>query len=271
MIVSYGIQTHPARAVGAARVLEQLGRPADVHVDTELRGPWNSARKVWQATPASCDWRCLLQDDIDLAPDFAAVLEDLLELCATGIAGRPLALYNGLTRYGNATTPARDLPRSDHAWIERVDGVQGPVIVLPARSVAPMLEWCEIFVRDSPAMTSSDIRPSLWLEAMGKSALAPVPSWVQHRGHEPSLNGTKSTKSQPRTAPTYLTSSLTFTDWSKGLRGERLAVHGLTDGASRRVRWHLWRSWQTEPDHVLESYGMDPRNGMQKAARIAAK
>ncbi len=257
--VTYGIQSHPARDAGALRVAEQLGRDVAVFSDTENRGPWNSARKLWEATPRRSSWRVLLQDDVDLATDFADVLEDLLERegGARGrLHGRPLALYNGLTnRYAH-----EDQAHAGDQWIERRDGLQGPVIVLQTVDVFPMLEWCERFVRDGPAMTSSDIRPSLWLEAMRRHSLAPVPSWVQHRGHEPSLIGTKATKSQPRTSPTFTPGPIGGIDWTRGL--ERPAVHGVEYGASRRVRWHLWRTWQHEPDHVLDRLGLDPREGM---------
>ena len=253
-LVSYGIQTHPARSEGARRVAEQLGRRADVHVDTEGLGPWNSARKVWEATPGSCRWRVLLQDDIDLGPAFAYTLEAFLDEhggAMGALQGRPLALYNGL----------KDEPAPGEHWLERQDGVQGPVIVLAAADVRPMLAWCHRHVRVDSAATSSDIRPSLWLEALGRTSLCPSPSWVQHRGHEPSLKGVRSTRSQPRTAPTFdPTRSLASIDWSLGLAPRRdRPVHGQRYGASARVRWHLWRTSQTKPDHELEQSGMDPR------------
>lgn len=261
--VTYGIQTHPNRHAGALRVAEQLGRPCVAYMDDDRRGPWHSARKLWEATPKRSRWRVLLQDDIDLAPDFADTLEALLEQEGGALGrlhGRPLALYNGLTRRFMVPT-SEDEPNAGEHWIERRDGLQGPVIVMPTVDVRPMLEWCERFVRDGPAMTSSDIRPSLWLEAMRRTSLCPVPSWVQHRGWEPSLKGVKSTRSQPRTAATWdPTRPLASIDWKLGL--ERPAVHGDASGASRRVRWHLWRTWQHEPDHVLERHGIDPRAGM---------
>jgi len=254
-LVSYAQMTHVARAAGAQRVREQLGRPIDVHIDRESRGPWSSARAAWEATPGSCRWRVLLQDDVDLAPDFADALEWLLMEYGSLLAGRPLALYNGLG----------DQPDAGEHWIERRDGVQGPAIVLGQPDVAPMLEWCERFVRDSPAMTSSDIRPSLWLEAMGRTSLCPSPSWLNHRGYEPSLNGTRSSRSQPRTAPTWDPHRrLASIDWTLGLAPRIRELRGRRLGASERVRWHLWRTWQREPDHELYRLGLDPWEGMPR-------
>ncbi len=249
-LVSYAQMTHSRRAIGAKLVRDQLGRSVDVHIDHIGAGPWPPARRAWQATPASCAWRVLLQDDVELAPDFADVLEYYLEAYADRIAGRPLMLYNGL----------RDQPAAGEHWIERLDGVQGPAIVLAAADVRPMLAWLDVHVRHDSPMTSSDIRPSLWLEAMGRTSLCPSPSWIQHKGWEPSLNGTRSTRSQPRTAPTYEGRSLTLYDWRRGL-SRPSARAGMPLGASTRVRWHLWRTWQDKADYELEAAGIDPRSG----------
>jgi len=246
--VSYCQMTVPERDNGARLVREQLDRRVDVHIDREHAGPWSSARRAWAATPPDCAWRVLLQDDIELAPSFAVTIEYFLIRYARQIAQRPIMFYNGL----------RDEPAAGEHWIERRDGVQGPVIAMPGKSVPHMLEWCDRYIRPDTTVRSSDIRPSLWLESFGMTALCPSPSWVQHKGNEPSVNGTKSTKSQPRTSPSYTGRPLGQYDWRRGLARPG-AVVGHPLGASSRVRFDLWRTWHDRPDHELARLGLDPR------------
>lgn len=239
-IVSYVVMAHHSRLAGAARVLGQLDRTCEVVVDQESRGPWWTAKRAWQLTPSDCEWRCLLQDDIDLAPGFSEQLEQLVSNPL--LSGRPLALYNGLP----------DEPLPNKHWIERIDGVQGPCIAMARADVFDMLAWCERNVQETDAMRSADIRPSLWLEAMDRGSLCPSPSWVQHRGWEESLLGSRSSVRAPRTAPTFTGEPLHLVDWTRGLAPYAARVAGLYHGASLRVRNRCWRVGATETDWILE-------------------
>jgi hypothetical protein len=238
-LVSFCLMTHPRRLDGAARVIEQLDRDCEVVVDHESRGPWYGAKKGWEfLSTAGAPWCCLLQDDIDLAPGFSEQLEHLVQQHQL-IGTRPLSLCNCL--------PERAAPGTH--WVERQDGVHGPCIVLRQQDIAPMLEWVALHVQERFEFMFDDIRVSLWLESENRTSLWPDPSWVQHRGWEESLLGTRSTVRAPRTAPSYTGAPLFLTDWSLGLAPGAAVRAGLANGASRRVRNRLWRVGETRPDH----------------------
>lgn len=237
--VSYALMCDVRRLDGASRVLQQLNRECEIVVDHHALGPWATAKRCWQLTPAGCAYRCLLQDDIDLAPGFASELERLVQL--PELISRPLALYNGLTAETSSVTH----------WIERRDGVQGPCIVMARADVFAMLDWVNANVQERPDFRSADIRPSLWLESQGRTSLSPVPSWVQHRGWEPSLLGSHSTKRAPRTSPTFTGEPLGGTYWKLGLKPGDALLAGLPHGAALRVRNRVWRVGATESDWAL--------------------
>lgn len=235
MTVAFSLMTHEKRLDGAARALEQLGRDCEVVVDHESKGPWHGARRAWERmSRTDAAWCCLLQDDIDLAPGFADELELLIE--NPDVRNRPLSLCNCL--------PERAAPGSH--WVERLDGVHGPCIAMARVDVIEMLDWVAANVQERFEFMFDDIRVSLWLEAMQRTALWPDPSWVQHRGWEPSLLGTKSSTRAPRTAPSYTGAPLSETDWTLGLTNPTRA--GLPNGASRRVRNRVWRIGAELPD-----------------------
>lgn len=239
--VAYSIMTHTLRERGRDRVLTQLGRSCEIFTDTQSLGPWAPARMAWQTMSESpAAWCCLLQDDIDLAPGFAEMLESLLRHYGSLIDDRPLSLCNTL----------KERARNGSHWVERRDGVHGPCIVMRKERVPDMLAWVSKHVRDS--LPFDDIRVSLWLESLSLTALWPDPSWVNHRGWEPSIFGTRSSKSQPRTAPSYDGRPLSQTDWSLGLVSDPTLIVGHANGATRRVRTHLWRTNQSVPDHVRD-------------------
>lgn len=234
--VCYSLMADVRRLDGVARVLGQLNRTCEVVVDHEARGPWlGSGKAAWEKMSRSdAEWCCLLQDDIDLAEGFAEQLE---LLCSSPLlSSRPLALYNGL----------KDLPYPGTYWIERRDGVQGPVIAMAKDDVKAMLAWVERNVRET--LLSADIRPSLWLESQSRTSLCPWPSWVEHRGWEPSLLGTQSGVRTPRTSPSFTGDPLSVYDWTKGLAPNAAFKAGLPFGASGRVRTKLWRVGVVEPD-----------------------
>lgn len=187
MNVSVAVQHHPKRADMLGPLLARLG-PAEVVTDPapdDRASPWRTYNEALDRTPDDATHRCILQDDVTLPDRFREALD-------LAIASRPdnvLALFHGGSPRENLMSLQR-AAASGATWVRLNSRRWVPAVALvwPKRLVCEIVCW----VADQqfpPVYRADDEVLGRALRALGETALACVPSIVQHADEVPSLVG----------------------------------------------------------------------------------
>jgi hypothetical protein len=186
------IQHHPSRGAQLARLLDELGEPADVITDPDptspLRSPWRTSRLAWASTPETATHNLVLQDDVRACDGF-------LDLARDAVTSHPddlVTFYVG--RYPGSAA---------RAVIAGLD-TRKPYVDIGLDSWTPCLALAmpTAFALDlashtdrhhyPPAMCADDGIVSLWRQDRGHTRCwATMPSLVDHDNDVPSIMGTE--------------------------------------------------------------------------------
>lgn len=188
MRLSVAIMAHPSRLELAHQLRRKL-RPdrrhqhlIDVVLDPDPHGernPWRTARLAWQATPAGCTHRLVLQEDVLPCPGF-------LKHARRALSAKPdriVSFYLGT----NAIVTWRELLIADARGAHWVRGFSA--------SWVPALALCiPVGYVDSLAGFDDGTRPvaddevyGRWTREHGLPWYATIPSLVDHDDDAPSL------------------------------------------------------------------------------------
>lgn len=196
-LVSFAIQTCPARAELAAALLAEIGvgelavdpdpPPPGTPPTSALWNPWRCYRHAIETTPPDADYRVVVQDDALVCAGFAAA-------ATAAIAARPnrlVTFYVG----GNAKLLAARVTHAaarGHAWVNLPHFSWFPAVAVawPRRLLDELPAWVD---RQPWPKTfrSDDEIIGRFLRNVGEIPLATVPSLVDHPDDVPSLIGTK--------------------------------------------------------------------------------
>jgi hypothetical protein len=155
----------PGRPQALARLQEQLPQAKVVtSIVPEHASIW--ARHLWREALDHPGPVCLLNDDIELCPDFPAVVEALaaaapdecLSLCCTN----PNAIATGAP------------------WV-RAYHYSGPGVVLPPGTARSLLDFSASLPWSWVSRVNEDVLANAWAWDRQRPFLYPLPSPVQHR------------------------------------------------------------------------------------------
>lgn len=180
MRLTVAIQAHPSREAMVERTLSDLalgaGWPCTVVWDRG-RGPWDTARRAWEAAGDS-GYHLVLQDDAVLGSRF---IEDVHRALAV-VPGRP-----PVSLFSHRSKPAREAAAAGCHWFRRRDVLWGLAIALPVEFIAPWLYWCDRNVR--PDYKHDDARLALFCMDTDSPGWYMTPSLVEHGAPGDSLLG----------------------------------------------------------------------------------
>lgn len=212
MRVSYCVQHHPARAdllhrTAAARP-EVVSDPAP----EARRNPWRTYRECLRRTPFEATHRVVLQDDVELCPDFTLHVERALR-------HRPdhlVSLFVGTNCRGGSAN-LLSACQQDHAWcrLELREWVPVVALVWPQRLISPFLDWAERKGYSERKVRADDAIVGEFMRQRLEYTWATVPSLVEHPDDQESLIGMKNRI--PRVATCYAGDGAAMIDWSRGL------------------------------------------------------
>lgn len=186
--VAFAIQHHPARAALLPGLLEALEGPVLVMSDPEPTGQPNPSRTYLHALrsfPDDSTHMVVLQDDVEVCSGFraaasAATAAQPERVLVYFVGGRPVQAAHALYRASDAGKPFASI--ANHQWC-------------PAVAVGWPRALAEAFLRyvDSQrwpvGFRADDEMIGRFLRTRGETALATVPSLVEHPDMEPSLIG----------------------------------------------------------------------------------
>ena len=189
--LSVAVQHHPSRAETVKPLLKALGPKAELVTDPEpdspIHSPWRTYQECLDRTPLEATHRLIIQDDAEACPGF-------LKHARLALAARPDRIVVFHVSGAPATSSRRVLIAGEHddSWAELDRNTWCPVVATcwPQFEIGPLLR----FVEDkhyAPSYYGDDYRVGQFLRETHRSALATVPSLVEHPDLVPSLIGTK--------------------------------------------------------------------------------
>lgn len=187
MHLAIHVQHHPKRAHLLPALLAALGG-AEVVTDPDPNGrpnPWRCYEHALRLTPALATHVAVIQDDCVPAPGFRPALEAAVRarpdrLIVAFVGGAPFEHARALWRASDA----------GHQWAELDNFRWCPVVanVWPRRLIQPCLDavaangWARLFTADDEIIGQA-------VRYLGETALATVPSLVEHADVHESLVG----------------------------------------------------------------------------------
>jgi hypothetical protein len=178
--ISAAVMAHPSRLPQARALRDrypELGLEIITDNDPERRHSRDTARRAWAAATPYATHHLVVQDDIELADDFAARM-------LAAVSARPDQALSFFAEWGSRTAGVVRLAALEGAnWATIVDGyVPTQAVVMPAEAARGYAE--SAIDPDQP----DDVALARWLTAEGITALVSVPNLVQHLDL-PSLTG----------------------------------------------------------------------------------
>lgn len=188
--MSVAVQAHPARAVMAEQLARQIH--GEVVYDPEPDGPrqaWRTYRRALLETPgidaygAPPSHRLVIQDDTIVCVGFNQAVRK-------AVAARPdrlIALHTGSQSWAHWSAILNASERGS-SWAELPNDRWCPAVALvwPFELICPFVCFCDD-MHWPDNFGADDERIGKWLAAHGMSALATVPSLVEHPDTEPSV------------------------------------------------------------------------------------
>lgn len=177
MNVSIAIMAHPTRGPWVAELIAQLG---DVPVAWATppwatkadRGPcWRTKREAL-LMHTDAPFHCVIQDDAVPCPDFAARLEELVEL-GDHVYG---LFYRHKRTWPDAIARARVAFRHGRGYFAH-NNILGPGVVVPTHLIADLIAFAD----EQDPTEGDDDRMKLWLRSRGLQTMFALPSLVDHR------------------------------------------------------------------------------------------
>jgi hypothetical protein len=150
--VSAAIAAHPVRSAYVEQTLAILDREVPVAYDQrgepskDPQRRWATARSAWILALEGADsdgWCAVLQDDALPCADMLAGLERALDHLPTRDTAVSLYFGTRRPRAQRCTHAAALARRAEASWIATPTVNWAVALALPARSVGPMLAWCE--------------------------------------------------------------------------------------------------------------------------------
>lgn len=186
---------HPVRQESAEQVQAALDRPVPIIYDenpvpsADKMQRWTVGRRAWEAHNPDADWHLVLQDDVLVAENLLAGLEQALQQLGThGL----VSAYTGTGRpdQRNVLRALTNADKHGHHWISTRSLNWGPAIILPTHAINDMLDWCQHHIEQNhPPRSNYDYAIGVYArDILGYRAWYTIPSLVEHRDL-PSLVG----------------------------------------------------------------------------------
>lgn len=218
MRVDIHVTAHPKRLAMAEALVAQLPG-ATLWLDPYGIGPWANIRRAWAAPASGATHRIVLEEDVELCPDF-------VEVAAKAIAARPTEILDFF-----AIRPGMDEARAAGVhWISYGARAWGPAMAMPVALAHEMVAWADGAFR--PEMQHGDARILLFAAHRGMRIFATAPSLVQHRADAPLIDETKE-PNVARQSPWVAGPEANGIDWS----GTALDLPGLWRLAGMRRKY----------------------------------
>jgi hypothetical protein len=195
--VGYAIMYHPARARMASKLVDALMAQGVLpHLMRALPPLATEAdhTSVWRTKSAALkildayEYRCVLQEDVKLAPRFVDRMEELVDEYSDRVL---YALhYRPTGRNGRASLPLAEAARAerrDH-FIAVPGYVHGAGIIVPSSIAPTLLPACDFTSAENPLYWDDDVMKHA-LRALHIQTLVPIPSPVEHIGGKVSTTG----------------------------------------------------------------------------------
>lgn len=195
-LIGYAVMAHPTRSDDAHALVGQLPAGTPIAWSQEPYVSATDRTSVWRTKAAALrllaghDFRCVLQEDIELAPDFLARLERTV---ADGGDRVVYALHFRVT--GKQKRENLELARQARAagasHFQPLPGyIRGQGIVVPDHYVPDLLEFGDRWSAEHPMQWDDDVMKA-WLRDRRIPTYAPLPSLVEHTGGLTSVVGMK--------------------------------------------------------------------------------
>ncbi len=190
------------RKPGLARLLEQLGPGWQLFASKEPEPSTTWARRAWEWVASRSNPVAILNDDIDVCPDFARVVEAMVEAVPDQI----------LSLHAQADDVAR-LAEVGHRWA-RAYQLTGPAYVLHPYHARELLdfwnEWPELQYAKN---VNEDNVASQWAFCNQRPMWLAIPAVVQHDVSVPSTLGYDHHMYRQSSVP-WTESGANLLDWS---------------------------------------------------------
>ena len=170
--VSIVVMAHPKRASWAV----ELGRELDCEIVWDkYNDRHETGLRAIKAHDVNADYHCVVQDDVQLAPDFIAGLREALKYSEPDC---PVGLYYGGKGNKNSlhSQAISAATKNGCAWLERKGPIWGPGIVYPVSTIGDLIHFFEESI-----IENYDRRVMRYYESVGKKCWYTVPSLVEHR------------------------------------------------------------------------------------------
>lgn len=178
--VSFTVMAHKKRKDWAEQVAGDIG--CDITWD-RINDRHDTGVRAIEAFDPDADWHVVVQDDVQLAPDFADGVREALKWVPAGV---PVSFYHGGNLKTSGHSQAFDLARqSGVCWLERKGPVWGPAIAYPTDNILALTDYFR-----GSVVQNYDRRVMNFYQSQGILCWYSVPSLVDHKQEEnPSLCG----------------------------------------------------------------------------------
>jgi hypothetical protein len=192
--VGYGVMFHPDRAKQADDLRRQLPPDTIAYAAIEPLATATDHTSVWRTKAAVLrgitdhKFRCVLQEDIELAPDFLNRVEKLVEAhgqrCVYALHFRATGKQkaNNLRRAELALADGKDY------FITTRGYVRGQGIIIPSAMASAVIIAGDTWSAAHPLDWDDDVMKHV-LRDLNIQTVAPIPSLVEHVGGHESTAG----------------------------------------------------------------------------------
>lgn len=185
--ISFAIQAHPARAEMAEALARDLQAEIvyDPAPESPLRSPWRTFRHLLETTPGEATHRFQIQDDAVVCPH----LREAVQAAVTARPDRVVVFCVTGNPYHHAQA-VRAACAADEPWARLDYAYWLPLISTcwPVGLIEPFMDWVDA-QQWPPEFCADDEICGRYLREIEHSALATVPSLVDHPDRNTSLIG----------------------------------------------------------------------------------